>query len=177
MTTQLLSGHFVRFFDADDHLVAAASEFLREGLESGCTCVALATAPHREGINASLAALGFNPAALESRYQYIPLDARTMLANFVHDHRLDRHRFHETIGLLMRQAAARGQPVRIFGEMVGMLATEASLESAIELEELWNELSRQQAFLLLCGYSRAALGDDIVGEKRRHICAVHSGVM
>ena len=176
MTTPQTAGHLVTFYDADEHLVARAGEFLREGLDAGCTCVAVTTPEHRLGIDGRLATLGLNPAALESRYQYIPLDARTMLATFMIDGQLDRQRFHETIGLLMRQAAARGQPVRIFGEMVAVLAAENSFEASLELEELWNELSRQQTFLLLCGYPNTAFDSDAKGTDRRHVCAVHSRV-
>ena len=177
MTTFQDSGHFVHFYDADEHLLAAASEFIREGIEAGSTCVALATAAHREGIDARLATCGLNPAALESCYQYIPLDAHAMLANFMGDHGLDRPRFHQTIGLLMRQAAARGQPVRIFGEMVAVLCEQGSLDVAIELEELWNELSRQQTFLLLCGYRSALFRSEAQRSALKYICAVHSQVI
>src|SRR5258705_4834483 len=136
MTTVQDSAHLVHFFDADETLVEIASEFIREGIESGCTCVALATAEHREGIRARLARFGLDAAALESGYRYIPLDAQAMLASFMNDREIDRPRFHHNVGLLMRQAAARGQPVRIFAEMVALAAAE-SLETAIELEELW----------------------------------------
>jgi cytosine/adenosine deaminase-related metal-dependent hydrolase len=177
MITPQDSAHIAHFFDADEHLMDAASQFIREGIESGCTCVALATAAHREGIDARLATCGLNPATLESGYQYIPLDARAMLANFMSDRVLDRPRFHDTIGLLMRQAAARGQPVRIFGEMVAVLIEQGSLEVAIELEELWNELSRQQTFLLLCGFPSALFSSDAQRTGLKHLCAVHSRVI
>ena len=176
MKTPQTAGHLVTFYDADEHLVATAGEYLREGLDAGCTCIVVATPAHRAGIAGQLANSGLNPAALESRYQYIPLDAQAMLTNFMVEGQLDRRRFHETVGLLMRQAAARGQPVRIYGEMVAMLAAENSLEASLELEELWNELSRQQTFLLLCGYPNAVFNSDAKRAERRHICAVHSRV-
>jgi hypothetical protein len=168
------SGHFVRFYDTDAQLAAIAAEFLREGFESGAACVVVATGPHRAGIDAILESHGLNPARLDSEYRYIRLDAREVLASLLTERGLDRRRFHASVGLLLRQVSARGQPVRIFGEMVAILAAEHSLQWAVELEELWNELSRQHTFALLCGYPNALFGGDVVNAERRLICAIHS---
>ena len=87
----------------------------------------------------------------------------------------DQQRFHSNVGLLIRQAAARGQPVRIFGEMVAVLATMGRMDAAIRLEELWNELSRQEDFALFCGYPAAAFRSD--HRLRSRVCALHDHVI
>ena len=47
-------GHYVQFFDGDDSFVHAASLFIQEGLESGCTCILVTTPTHRGQIEARL---------------------------------------------------------------------------------------------------------------------------
>ncbi len=49
------SEHIVQFFRSDDEYVRAAGYFLREGLEAGGTCVAVATAEHHRQLDASFA--------------------------------------------------------------------------------------------------------------------------
>jgi hypothetical protein len=174
MTTAMDSGHFVRFYDTDAQLAAVAAEFLREGFESGAACIVVATRQHRDDIDALLESHGLSPARLDSEYRYIRLDAREVLASLVNERGLDRRRFHASVGLLLRQVSAGGQPLRIFGEMVAILAAEHSTQWAVELEELWNELSRLHAFALLCGYPNALFRGDVGTADRRLICAVHS---
>lgn len=127
---------------------------MREGLRANETCVVCVTAEHRQRLDELLRASGLDPTTLEAEYRYIPLDAQRTLASF-YDPRsgINRVRFHKNTEQLLRQASSRGQPVRIFGEMVGLLVRQNRPDVAIELEELWNELSRQHNFCLLCTYS------------------------
>jgi KaiC/GvpD/RAD55 family RecA-like ATPase len=169
------SAHFVQLFDADDALVDAVSRFVHEGIEADWTCVVLATTAHRELIAARLQSMGLDPAALAAEYRYIALDAHLILLSFMSEEGPDQQRFHQNMGLLMRQAASRGQPVRVFGEMVGLLTEEGRAKSAIRLEELWNELSRQQNFTLFCAYPMAPLVNDL--RTRTLIRALHTHVV
>jgi hypothetical protein len=170
------SDHFVQFFDTDESLVRTTTAFVSEGLRQSCTCIVLATAEHRVSVEQQLQAQGLNPAALAADYQYIALDARLMLATFMVNGRPDQHRFHHNLGLLLVQAASRGQPVWVYGEMVALLAQAGHVDAIVQLEELWNELSRQQSFVLMCGYPRDAFGHPPLAAKYQHICAIHSRV-
>jgi hypothetical protein len=172
MAGTLDSGHFVQFFHSDDELVRVVSDYLRDGFRAGCTCIAVVKPGHREAIDAALIQLGLDPEALAAAYQYIPLDTHATLSAFMKGERPDRERFHSTLGLLLAQAASRGSPLRIYGEMVAVLAERKLPRAVIELEELWNELSRERAFTLLCGYPDSLLSDEL----SHMICAVHSNV-
>lgn len=147
------STHLVHVFNNDEPLIAAVARYVYEGLRAGETCVACVTSRHRPRLDELLRAEGLNPTALEAEYRYIPLDAERTLATF-YDPRsgINRMRFHQNVDELIRQASSRGQPVRIFGEMVTVLLAQDRPDAAIELEELWNELSRQHTFRLLCTY-------------------------
>ena len=167
--------HCVQFFDEDARLVEAVSHFVRESIESACTCLSISTAEHRTAIDSTLQSAGVDVASLIGQYRYVPLDAHALLSTFLVDGRLDRERFHSNMDQLMRQVTARGEPVRIFGEMVALLLATEQPHAALQLEELWNELSRQHDFQLLCAYpSREVEHDDRL---RMLICAVHSSVL
>ena len=116
--------------------------------------------------------MGLNPDALAAEYRYIALDVHLILLSFMSDEGPDQQRFHQNMGLLMRQAASRGQPVRVFGEMVSLLAEDGQVQAAIRLEELWNELSRHQNFTLFCAYRMGPLLNDI--KTQTLIRAIHS---
>jgi hypothetical protein len=172
-----VSDHFVQFFDAEDQLINAMSRFVQEGIESAEVCVAITTEVHRAGLERSLRANGLDPAALESAYQYIAVDARSMLTTFLYNQWPDRHRFHDRVGLLLTQAASRGQPVRVAGEMVALLAQEGPAAAVLELEELWNELSRVHDFVLFCAYPRSTFHGSLSGNTFDHLCAIHTHVV
>lgn len=168
--------HLVQFFSADDRLVATVARHLCDGLRAGDTCVVVVTEDHRDAIEAKLIAAGQDPAALSAEYRYILLDADEMLAKFFNPATgLDAPRFHRDFGLLIRQAAARGHPVRIFAEMVGLLVEQDQPTVAIQLEELWNELSRQHHFSLFCVYAVSAFTEDPRYRKLLH--GAHSHVL
>jgi hypothetical protein len=174
-TPPVLPAHSAQFFDTDEVLVEAVTAFVRRGLESNCTCIVVATPAHRDAIAARLATLGLDPAAYAAAYRYISLDAELTLTSFMEDAGPDPARFYQNTGLLLRQAAARGQPVHVYGEMVALLASGGRMRAAIRLEELWNELSRYHTFNLFCGYPSAPFEDD--DRARAQISALHSHVV
>lgn len=167
------SAHIVHFFASDEEYVRAAGRYLCEGLAAGDTCVSVATAEHHRLLDAYLFDAGLNAAALSAEYRYIPLQAEHVLET-IFDARqgVDRERFHRQFNELIRQAAARGQPVRIFGEMVSLLAEQGHPASAIQLEELWNELSRYHNFSLFCSYKVSPFTQDPRYRKLLH--SLHS---
>lgn len=168
-------GHFVQFFGSDDQQIDTVAWFVRETLIMDGTAIVLATPKHRASVGARLQALGLEVSAEIAAYRYIELDAHTMLGEFFDGEHCNRQQFHRVFDTLLRQAAARGKPVRIYGELVNLLAEQDHGEAVIELEELWNELSRQHSFTLFCGYSQAVLPQTLRMRKvLEHVCAMHS---
>jgi hypothetical protein len=170
------SAHIVQFFSSDEEYVRAAGRFLSEGIVAGDTCVAVATAEHHRQLEAYLFDAGLNASALSAEYRYIPLQADHALQTFF-DARsgIDQERFHRQFNQLMSQAAARGQPVRIFGEMVSLLVEQGHPAAAIQLEELWNELSRHHSFTLFCSYKVSPFTQNPRYRKLLH--GIHSHVV
>lgn len=67
-----------------------------------------------------------------------------------------------------------GRPVRIYGEMVGILWDMGDVAGAMRLETLWNELRRKVPFALHCGYELTAR-DDRAGLEA--LCRLHGAVL
>lgn len=174
--TMTNSAHIVQFFRNDDEYLRAAGYFMREGLVAGETCVAVATDDHLRQLEEYLSAAGLSASALSAEYRYIPLQADQLLPTFF-DARtgIDADRFHRQFNQLISQAAARGQPVRFFGEIVSLLAEQGRPMAAIELEELWNELSRQHNFTLFCSYKVSPFTENPRYRKLLH--SIHSHVV
>jgi hypothetical protein len=170
------SAHIVQFFSSDEEYLRAAGRFLCEGLLAGDTCVAVVSAKHLGQLEAALFAAGLNAGALSAEYRYIPLLAEDTLQTFF-DARtgIDQQRFHRQFNQLMSQAGARGQPVRIFGEMVSLLVDQGRPAAAIQLEELWNELSRHHNFTLFCSYQDSPFTQNPRYRKLLH--GIHSHVL
>lgn len=170
------SAHIVQFFRSDDEYVSAVGHFLRDGLTAGETCVAVATAEHHRKLDGYLRDLGLDPDTLCAEYRYVPLQAEQLLPTFFDAHSgIDQQRFHRQFNQLIIQAASRGQPVRLFGEMVSLLAEQGHPELAIQLEELWNELSRQHNFSLFCSYQTSPFTENPRYRKLLH--SMHTHVM
>ncbi len=60
--------------------------------------------------------------------------------------------------LISAVAASDDQPIVVYGEMVDLLWKSGRPQTAIRLEQIWNDLRRQFPIRLLCGYSAAMFG-------------------
>ena len=82
------------------------------------------------------------------------------------------------IGKLI-EAAARFRPnvkLRVYGEMVDLLAQEGNATAALRLEHHWNELSQQQAVSLLCAYAMDNFREAADGGRLEQVCCCHTDV-
>ena len=77
------SDHFVQFHETDTALVDAVSSFLGAGLESGENCLIIAAPSHRESVESTLAAQGFDLLTAAAQGRYVALDAAETLSAFM----------------------------------------------------------------------------------------------
>ncbi|MCW3054070.1 MAG: sensor protein [Chthonomonadales bacterium] len=171
------SDHFVQFYEQDASLVEAVSGFITAGLETGESCIVIATQEHREEIETKLKARGLDLAAASVHGQLVLLDAAETLSEFMREGSPEPQRFQETVGRVIAQATQGGRCVRAFGEMVALLWSEGNQTAAIRLEELWNELAQSQIFCLFCAYSMESLGGEALAESFKQVCACHTKVI
>lgn len=170
------AGHAAQLFDDHASLCRTVSAFLAEGCRQGETVLAVTTAAHWLSIEAGLIALGVPVAEAIAGEQLVVRDARRLLNLLRRCDRVDRVHFDLHIGRLVRTLAEYGRPIRIFGEIVDLLAGAGDFEGAEQLEGWWNELARRQSFALLCGYSASTFGDPLSRGMLQRICGAHAHV-
>ncbi len=170
------SEHIVQLFDTPESLADTVATFLQDGYTRGETLLLAITPRHWVLTAALLERGGCSIAEAMSSAQLTVVDAAAMINQFMRDGRPDPILFDEVIGGIVRVLNARGAPLRIYGEMVDLLAFEGDFVGAFELEELWNALGEREPFRLFCGYSTAHFGNPRSGGALRQICQTHSHV-
>ncbi len=166
--------HSVQFFDDLQSRSATVASFLHDGLDDGATLLIVETKEHWQA-TARLLALERVPieAAAQSG-QLTVLDASDAVALVGGADGPDSERFDRSVGALARQLASRTRSLRVYGEVVDVLAERGDLEAALRLEALWNALIVRVPMVLLCGYSAAHFSDPERAEDFQRICGAHS---
>jgi excisionase family DNA binding protein len=169
--------HFVQFYEADDFLLDAVAAYIGAALRAGEAGIVVATAAHRHELKERLTAEGLDIATAGTNGQYVTLDAGETLADLMVDGSPQPDRFADVFGNAITRAAAGGRHVRVFGEMVAILADAGNYAAVLSLEGLWNELQQTHVFSLFCAYPLAQLGGDGLAGMLGDICAEHSRVI
>jgi hypothetical protein len=170
------SEHLVQLFDDSSSLVETVNGFVVEGLTAGNTVLVVSTREHRRALEGRLAHDGVPVRACLESGQLTSLDAADTLKQLVTAGRPHPRLFERVVGELVHDLAQRGRPLKIYGEMVDLLAAEGDFRGAQELEDLWNQLGERESFTLLCGYHASHFGDERTADSLRAICGAHSRV-
>lgn len=136
--------HIVEFYHSEDYLHHTLCEFIRVGLEKNEGVFVIAKSqvldPLKEKFSGSLD-------------RVFLLDAQEQLARFMEDQTPNSQKFKSIIQSDIVSHKSRFSALRIYGEMVQVLADQDNLDGSLQLEECWNEVLREDSSLtLLCGY-------------------------
>ena len=170
--------HDVLFWSSDAVWVDALSRFIGEALDKGSAVIVLATEPHDAGVRRALHAscAGFDAAMRQERY--ILVNISETLSKVMVNGRLDQAGFDsatsELLGEAARRATGRHPRVAACGECAPTLWAQGQLEAAVQLEHLWDELSKRQHIDILCGYPTTARHGAAAAV--RNLCAEHTAV-
>jgi signal transduction histidine kinase/CheY-like chemotaxis protein len=168
------SDHLVQFYEDPAFLRDAVTRFLAEGVVAGDKLLVIATPEHLLDFAAGLAGKGVDVERVRASGRLALRDARETLAAFMVDGSPDPERFRATI---LAALPGEGTRIRAFGEMVDLLWRDGNTAAAIELEELWNGLCREQPLRLLCAYALGNFYREADGPGLRQVCATHAHVM
>lgn len=169
----VISDHVVQLFDSASSVGATVADFLADGLANHARLLILARAPHWAETAQRLETIGFPLTESIARRQLMVFDAATTLAGFFRDGRIDRMAFDRTVGDIVRQQARLG-PLRVYGEMVDVLAEQGLFAEAESLEHLWNALLQECSVHLLCGYQSLRFTEPAAAGALHAICAAHT---
>ena len=169
--------HVVQFYDRDSELARAVSGHLAEAIRAGDALVVIATPDHRAAFRNELAAAGVDLGWIDRDRVVLWLDAGATLSRVMLHGRVDADAFEAVVGGIVRDAGASGARVRAYGEMVALLWDAGDVLAAIELEKLWNQLSRKLHFSLWCAYHGHSLAVHEHADELREVCHLHTSVM
>lgn len=172
--------HDVQFYCNDEFLLDSLVPFIGDALQRRGSAVVVATKAHRDGLARRLEAHGVGLTAAVQERRYVALDAAETLASFMVKGLPDAALFTEVVGGIVTQANAvrsENSKLAIFGEMVALLWQRGSSQAAIELERLWNELSKTHSFSLRCGYPLGSFDREEHRESFSTICSEHHSVI
>src|SRR5512146_481280 len=169
--------HFVQFYEQESELLQSVSEYIQHGLHAGAAALVIATAPHLEELERGLRTRGVDVAAATARQQLVLLEASAVLARIMHHGAPQWGRFLEVLGSVIAGLRRRHSRVIAFGEMVSLLLSEGRQESAVQLEQLWNELARRERFSLYCAYPLPREGEAADYSAFERICSQHGRII
>jgi hypothetical protein len=107
----------------------------------------------------------------------IVLDAEDALRQFMRNGMPDRELFRNSVGRRVARLAESGGNLRIYGEIVDILAGQNNFAAAHALEELWNELGESHAFTLLCGYAPERFSSSKGWDDLQAVCTAHARIL
>lgn len=173
------SGHAVQVYADLDELAGSVAAYLSAGFENGEPAIVVATREHVARFAEKLAEAGWDERRVQADRLLVLTDADATLTEFMEGEWPSASAFESVIAALIDPVAERfpKKQIRVFGEMVDLLAERGQTEAAVQLEQLWNELARRRNFSLLCGYRLDVFDRATQTGLLPDLCAEHSHVL
>lgn len=169
--------HAVRFYVDERDLADRVAQFVASGFAAGSPAVVVATPQHVELFKAALADRGCNSDRIDQEWKLVVADAQATLDRIVVDELPSARVFSDAVGSLLDDAeAGTTQAPVVYGEMVDLAHRAGKTETAIRLEELWNELGNRRTFSLLCAYRIDIFDRNALTTTIPDVCRVHARV-
>lgn len=169
--------HFLEFHRPGDLRAGQnAGRFLAGALREGGVAVAIAGARCAKGMIAELGRMGFDPVTAMQRERFVLFESAEMLSRFHSRHGISVEQFDRAVGAAMRKAAERANaaPLRVFGDMVGVLWQRERRDAAVELESLWNALQQELGFEMYCAYPVDVFGSEFSEDALDGVLEAHT---
>ena len=168
--------HSLQLFDSRNSLANAVACFADEGLKCGDQVLLVMRPVNWDATAECLRQRGIPLREALASGRLTVLGAAATLQSFMRYGSVDQERFEDTVGTLIHTLSSASGALRVYGEMVDLLAAEGDFRGALELETVWNALRERESFQLFCGYSAVNFGDPRVSEELRLISHAHSHV-
>jgi hypothetical protein len=170
--------HSVSFYHRTNFPEQSVSEYFRDWLNLGEPALVIATREHAEAISDRLSVDRLPVSRLKKSGMLTYVDAEAAL------NRVRREGLaHAPIPPLLAQFIESAQMksatrrVRIVGELVSLLVADGRVETAIELERIWNRLLSAYPIDLYCLYEDSAFESTAALGRFCAICEEHDAVL
>lgn len=163
------SDHVVQIYDDDQTFLRLLEGFVTAGFVANDCVIVIATQEHLNALEDRLRFKGHDVFELKLVDQYIPLNARDTLDEFMINNWPDEVLFQHIINRLIARARSKKRWVRAFGEMVTLLWAQGNSAATVKLEHLWNKACQRENLSLFCAYPRSIFNQGAL-ESILHIC-------
>ena len=172
-------GHIVQLYQDEDFYAEAVSHFAAEGIARGESIILVATGPHWESLSRRLKGRDLDVDELFRRGQLTLLDADETLPKFMAGNDPDGTVFKPLARQTIAKARAGGKypRVRWWGEMVNVLYVGGNLRGSNRLEELFDEIAREESIAIFCSFLMDKFDPRIYDEVFGNACRTHGHVI
>jgi hypothetical protein len=169
--------HVVQLYDDRRTLVEGVTAYAGCALLHGEAALVVVTAEHRAAFAAALTAGGMAVDRLRHSGQYVELDAQQVLSWATgSDGTVDLALLTDALGDQLDRLAARWGQVSVYGDLVACLWARGDVTATVQLEHLWNALTRSRPVRLYCGYDSTDFADQGSAAQALQVLTAHSEV-
>jgi DcmR-like sensory protein len=170
--------HAVQFQGDDSRWLDGAADVLSMALHRGDTVATALIESNRHALALRMNERGWNLADVRARGRYLAFDAEEAATHVMRDGRPTLASTALMVAALedARTTLATGpcSHLTIVGEIAGVLCRRGQFEAALELERLWDELTRSLPILTICTYSTGCFDQDQAPGFASGVSAHHS---
>ena len=149
--------HVVQIYDNDHTYLNFLEGFVAAGFAANDCVLVIATEKHLNSLENRLRFKGYNVFELKLQDQYVALDARETLAEFMINNWPDEVLFAHVMSQHIAKAGSKKRKVRVFGEMVSILWVEGNRGATVQLEHLWDKMCKRETLSLFCAYPQSII--------------------
>jgi DNA-binding NarL/FixJ family response regulator len=172
--------HEVAFYPNDASFIDGFARFAKSALKSGNSIVVVATKSHRDGIRQRLTEDAVDLDTAIKAGSYVEADAIQTLSAVMANDMPAADRVAAIATNLITRASKGAQQERsrvaICGELAPTLLAEGKTEAAMQMERLFDEITRAHGLNLLCGYVLSTAPHKKNSQIVERICSEHSAV-
>jgi MEDS: MEthanogen/methylotroph, DcmR Sensory domain len=170
------SRHIVELFETTESMTDRVSAFALDGLRQGDAVFVVMRLAHWNLISSRLTAANVTLSDAVASGCLTVLDAARTLTRMMWHGVPSRGLFDEVVGKTVRQLGSAGSPLRVYSDMVDVLAADGFFQAADVLENLWSELAARESLTVLCGYSASTFFNPDTSNALGSICRSHTDV-
>ena len=170
------SRHMVEMFETTESMTDRVSTFVLDGLRQGDAVLLAMRLPHWNLISTRLTAANVLLSDAVASGRLTVLDAARTLARMMWHGVPSGGLFDEVVGKTVRQLNSSGAGLRVYSDMVDVLAADGFFQASDALEKLWSELAARESVTVLCGYSASTFLNPETSNALGSICRSHTDV-
>lgn len=146
--------HIVQIYSDKKDLAETVTYFATQGLNNNEAVLIIARKEHTELFTEHLKKKYIDTEDLIMGGQLVFIPAETAKSAILAGDKPVAEYFDRSVGKIVSGTLKKYKKLRIYGEIVDMLAEEGNIQAAIELENYWNQVLEKYDFTLFCAYDK-----------------------